>query len=83
MFSCGFVPFPYGVLGQVWCLIVSIPDLCLLPYFGYDLSDTHNGLSFYSFLYLNLYLLGGDIYIDKLGIFHANQTSICLDPRQK
>ena len=22
-------------------------------------------------------------YIDKLGIFHANQTSICLDPNQK
>ena len=24
-----FVTFPFGVLGQVWCLIVSIPDLCL------------------------------------------------------
>ena len=23
----------YGVLGQVWYLIVLIPDLCLLPYF--------------------------------------------------
>ena len=23
-----------GVLGQVWCLIVSIPDLCLLSFFG-------------------------------------------------
>ena len=22
-----------GILGQVWCLIVSIPDLCLLSYF--------------------------------------------------
>ena len=22
--------FPIGILGQVWCLIVSIPDLCLL-----------------------------------------------------
>ena len=31
-FSCVFVSFPYGVLGQVWCLIVSFPDLCLLPY---------------------------------------------------
>ena len=30
MFSCVFVTFPYGVLGQVWYLIVSIPDLCLL-----------------------------------------------------
>ena len=33
MFSSVFVIFPYGVLGQVWYLIVSIPDRCLLPYF--------------------------------------------------
>ena len=26
MFSCVFVTFPYGVSGQVWYLIVSIPD---------------------------------------------------------
>ena len=32
MFSCVFVTFPCGVLGQVWYLIVSIPDLCL-PHF--------------------------------------------------
>ena len=32
--SCVFVTFPYGVLGQVWYSIVSIPDLCLLLYFG-------------------------------------------------
>ena len=31
MFSCVFVTFPYGVLGQVWYLIVSIPDFLLLP----------------------------------------------------
>ena len=33
MFYCDFVTFPCGVLGQVWCLIVSISDLCLLFYF--------------------------------------------------
>ena len=33
MFSCVFVTFPYDILGQVWYLLVSIPDLCLLPYF--------------------------------------------------
>ena len=32
MFSCFFFAFPYSVLGQVWYLIVSIPELCLLPY---------------------------------------------------
>ena len=28
--------FPYGVPSQVWYLIVSIPDLCLLLYFDYE-----------------------------------------------
>ena len=30
---CVFVTFPCGILGQVWYLIVSIPDLCRLSYF--------------------------------------------------
>ena len=33
MFSCVFVTFPFGVSGQVWYLIVAIPDLCVLLYF--------------------------------------------------
>ena len=33
MFYFVFVTFPCGVLGQVWCLIVSIPGLCLIFYF--------------------------------------------------
>ena len=32
-FYCDFVSFPFGILGQVWCLIVSIPDHCCLSYF--------------------------------------------------
>ena len=32
LFNCGFVTFPCGILGQVWYLIVSIPDLCHLSY---------------------------------------------------
>ena len=31
--DCEFVTFPFGILGQVWYLIVSIPDLCTLTYF--------------------------------------------------
>ena len=31
-----FVTFLCGVLGQVWYLIVSISNLCLLPYFHFD-----------------------------------------------
>ena len=30
---CEFVTFPIWILGQVWYLIVSIPDLCTLTYF--------------------------------------------------
>ena len=32
--NCNFVT-PIGILGQVWVLIISIPDLCTLTYFGY------------------------------------------------
>ena len=31
--NCVVVTFPFGILGQVWYLIVSIPDLCSLSYF--------------------------------------------------
>ena len=29
-----FGTFPCGILGQVWYLLVSIPDLCCLSYFA-------------------------------------------------
>ena len=32
MFNCVFVTFPCGILGQVWYLIVLIPDLCGLNF---------------------------------------------------
>ena len=31
--------FPIGILGQVWYLIVSIPDLCILTYFKNPLNQ--------------------------------------------
>ena len=34
MFNCVFATFPCGILGQVWYLIVSLPDLWLHSYFG-------------------------------------------------
>ena len=33
MFNCVFVLSPCGILGQMWYLILSIPDLCRLSYF--------------------------------------------------
>ena len=35
IFNCAFVTFPCAILGQVWYLIVSTPDLCPLSYFTY------------------------------------------------
>ena len=41
MFNCVFVTFPGDILGQVWYLIASIPDLCRLSYFDtYDCRAT-------------------------------------------
>ena len=35
---CDYVTFPFGIFGQVWYLIVSIPDPCCLSNFvGPDL----------------------------------------------
>ena len=36
MFNCVFVTFPCGIMGQVWYLIVSLPDLCQLSYFVHN-----------------------------------------------
>ena len=33
-FCCDLVIFQYGILGQVGLLSVSIPAICILPYFG-------------------------------------------------
>ena len=30
----GVCHFPFGIMGQLWYLIVSIPDLCTLTYLG-------------------------------------------------
>ena len=38
MSYCDFVFFPCGILGQVWYLIVMIPDLCHLSYFYYEIA---------------------------------------------
>ena len=39
------VPFPCGILGQVWYLIVSILDVCLLTYFNPFNQFKPNGIS--------------------------------------
>ena len=39
---CIFVTFPCAILGQVWYLIVSFPDLCHLSYFCSSKNMKHN-----------------------------------------
>ena len=34
IYSCVFVTFPYGAPDQEWSLTVSIPDLCIFPYYA-------------------------------------------------
>ena len=38
---CIFVTFPCGILGQVWYLIASFPDLCHLSYFLINVSSMY------------------------------------------
>ena len=40
-FNCVFVTFPCGIVGQVWYLIVAIPDLCRLSYFQMSEPNSH------------------------------------------
>ena len=44
MFSCVIVTFPCVVLGQVWYLIVSIPDFYLLNYIYHEWASIKNCL---------------------------------------
>ena len=39
MLNCVFVTLPCGILGQVWHVIVLIPDLCCLSYLEISLYD--------------------------------------------
>ena len=41
MVYCIIVTFPCGILGQVWYLILTFPDLCHLSYFD-KLQDRGN-----------------------------------------
>ena len=38
---CIFVTFPCGIMGQVWYLILSFPDLSRLSYFDYSIDHIY------------------------------------------
>ena len=72
VFPCVFVTFPYGVSGQVWYLIVSIPDLCLLLYFH---KNMHQGLAAYA-SERHFSIISSIIVIT----FLEDRGNICLSP---
>ena len=59
---------------MLWLLSGPQGFVYLLDFFC---SDIQFYLCLIPFLYLDLHILGCN---DKLGAFHANQTSKCLDP---
>ena len=72
---CDYVTFPFGILGQAWYLIVSIPDPCCLSYFKLNSYDTFNfkglghihwlGTIFYTLYILSYYLIRENIAKEK------------------
>ena len=53
--------FPIGILGQVWYLIVSIPDLCTLTYFVFVMLSVYNYLVVTCWLSADLFALACDV----------------------
>ena len=70
MMDCVFVNFPCDILGQVWYLIVSIPDLCRLSYF-----HTFTVLIIYYFWMTNTSLFC-QIFLSKVVIFYLKWDSL-------
>ena len=68
MFSCVIVTFPCVVHDQVWYLIVSIPDFCLLNYIYHELASIKK-------IFLEYYPQSADIQISKPAI-SSTTTSV-------
>ena len=87
MLNCVFVTFPCGIpcgiLGQVWYLIVLIPDLCRLSYFALavalDIWEYDKNTLNFNFIISKVPKLNPVLMI--IAIFHHN-ISIFIDPHQ-
>ena len=77
--------FPIGILGQVWYLIVSIPDLCTITYF-YHLCSLSHSLHTWSLITIGRLTL--EIYFFKMQMddnddentYEIGQTITILKP---
>ena len=54
--NCVFVTFPCSILGQVWYLIVSIPDFCCLSYYDHCVIRQFEVIMFLDYLNIDLFL---------------------------
>ena len=71
---------------RAWC-----HDCCQVPLgltvgfllLQYSVVYTVESLSLFCLLFISRFVCTWRVYIDKLGIFHANQISVFLDPHQK
>ena len=70
--NCVFVTFPCGILGQVWYLIVSIPDIC--PFYYMVPSNMHCSVFFFMLLLENIVVLQRSNFIQFIHIS-------CKDPQ--
>ena len=80
--------FPIGILGQVWYLIVSIPDLCTITYFEYLMNKLKCGcfighytrILFYKYSWIYKYsLLNGET---SLRLVPFTRGIICIYTRK-
>ena len=70
---CGvYCEFPIGILGQVWYLIVSIPDLCTLTYFVLLLINDKMSTTFITRIIQHLSFEYGVIYFQYLMLLFAH-----------
>ena len=67
MFIVIFLHFPFGILGEVWYLIVSIPDPCCLSYMMQPV--------FHSVLFTTLYVY---TYVLPLIFLHLLCKAYCI-----
>ena len=67
---CNFVTFPFGILGQVWYLTVSISDLCCLSYlkkYGFHFNCSTLGQASMTALTLSFHRLAGAWCLSLVG----------------
>ena len=73
MFNCVLFTFQCGILVQVWCLIVSIPDLCHLSYF----------LQFYSMYHHKVHVIIKSINCEEENMETIKHRELLSVPRRR